>query len=78
MRQNIQNILFNLSKKERRETNALLLLESLTVNTNIPNLQASLTLAEKAKEADVKQMYQQAVDLYAEALERFRVAVAGF
>lgn len=43
---------------------------------NIPNLQASLTLAEKAKEADVKQMYQQAVDMYAEALERFRVAVA--
>lgn len=43
---------------------------------NIPNLPASLTLAEKAKEADVKQMYQQAVDLYAEALERFRVAVA--
>eukprot|EP01102_Stenamoeba_stenopodia_P009228 TRINITY_DN271_c0_g1_i2.p1 TRINITY_DN271_c0_g1~~TRINITY_DN271_c0_g1_i2.p1 ORF type:complete len:497 (-),score=131.35 TRINITY_DN271_c0_g1_i2:314-1804(-) len=43
---------------------------------NVPNLQASLTLAEKAKEADVKQNYQQAVDLYTDVLERFRVAAA--
>jgi hypothetical protein len=35
-----------------------------------------LTLAEKAKEADVRHSYQQALDLYVEVLERFTLAAS--
>lgn len=43
---------------------------------DVPNLQAALTLAEKAKEADVRHNYQQALDLYADVLERFTLAAS--
>ena len=38
---------------------------------SVPNIQVALMVAEKAKSADRSKQYQEALDLYTEALERF-------
>ena len=41
------------------------------MQTSKPNLQVVHTIAEKGKEYDRNKQYQDALDFYAEALERF-------
>jgi hypothetical protein len=51
---------------------------SLTFHTDKPNLQIALLVSEEAKKADRARQYQDAIDLYNEALERFLLVYNGW